>query len=239
MNKIKKIFYDEIDSTNVELQRLAGNSFIEEFTCIIADKQTRGKGQGNNSWQSNDGGLYFSFIIRPKENLALISLLTGLAVLKTLKIYLKEVEIKWPNDILIKNKKICGILTEGKFKGSLLDYIIIGCGININQTFFEDISNNTPTSLFLETKKEFNKNIILDSFFDNFIYYYGLSEAKKENIILDEINENLYNKNNFSKIKKNENEIILGKILKVNYDGSLLVEYLDEEIKIYSGNILT
>ncbi len=61
--KIKKIFYDEIDSTNLEIQRLSEKSFIHDFTFVISEKQSNGKGQGGNTWESNLGGLYFSFII--------------------------------------------------------------------------------------------------------------------------------------------------------------------------------
>ncbi len=237
--KIKKIFYDEIDSTNLEIQRLSEKSFIHDFTFVISEKQSNGKGQGGNTWESNLGGLYFSFIIRPSLNINLMSLIAGISILETLKSFLitEEIKIKWPNDILVNHKKISGVLTEGKFKGNSIDYIIIGCGINVNQNFTYTFSDNEPTSIKIETNKEINKNQVLDTFIENFTKNYFLSQKNEVQKIMDKINNSLYKKNELIKIKQLEN-IIEGKLLRINNDGSiLLLDSENNEKNIYSGKI--
>lgn len=235
-----KIFYDEIDSTNTELKRLIEKKSLPEFTVVIAKKQTLGKGQNNNTWVSEEGGLYFSFILKPEKNINLISLTTGLSVKQTLEKYSdKKIEIKWPNDILLKNKKIAGILTEGRFDGNKVEFIIVGCGININQKNFPYLAENTPTSLYLENNSTYDKNIILDEFFTNFKNNYT---KLQENIniikIINEINNNLYLKNELITINLSNNDFIEGELLNLNEDGSLSIKKVDGKMSnIYSGRI--
>jgi BirA family biotin operon repressor/biotin-[acetyl-CoA-carboxylase] ligase len=237
---INKLFYDEIDSTNTELKRLIEKENLPEFTVVIAEKQTLGKGQNNNSWISEEGGLYFSFILKPEKNINLISLITGLSVKQSIEKYSdKKIEIKWPNDILLNNKKISGILTEGRFNGNKVEFIIVGCGININQKNFPYLAENTPTSLYLENNQILDKNQILDEFFNNFKNNY---RKLQENInvieIINEINNNLYLKNELITINLSNNDFVEGKLLSLNEDGSLSIKKADEKISnIYSGRI--
>ncbi len=168
-----------------------------------------------------------------------MSLIAGISILETLKSFLitEEIKIKWPNDILVNHKKISGVLTEGKFKGNSIDYIIIGCGINVNQSFTYTFSDNVPTSIKIETNKEINKNQVLDTFIENFTKNYFLSQKNEVQKIMDKINNYLYKKNKLIKIKQLEN-IIEGKLLRINNDGSiLLLDSENNDKNIYSGKI--
>lgn len=151
-------FYRSIDSTNLEAYRLALKG-APEGTVVIAEEQTKGKGRINRSWQSPPkGNFYGSFILRPEmppKNVPTLTLVSGVAVAELLSSFCPA-EIKWPNDILVKGKKICGILTECKTTASKVDFVIIGIGINVNMTYVDlpDEIKSTATSLIMETGQE-------------------------------------------------------------------------------------
>ena len=130
----KKIyFYKNIDSTNNKCFKLKDkNNFI-----VIADKQTRGRGRYDRNWHSPAGkNLYFSLLIhKPVLDYNEICILTSAAVLEVLEKYDPDICLKWPNDIIYKNKKISGILIERKFTGNILKFVVIGVGINIFTDF--------------------------------------------------------------------------------------------------------
>lgn len=131
----KKIyFFRQINSTN-EIAKNFANNGEEEGTIIIAETQTHGKGRLNRNWSSPIGGLYLSIILKPKllpNYVSKLNLLTAIAVAKTINQFGLSPKIKWPNDVLINRKKICGILTEISTKENKIKYIIVGIGINVN-----------------------------------------------------------------------------------------------------------
>ena len=149
------LHFNEIDSTNNYLK----NSYrlLNNFTFVSADYQTNGKGRYDRSWNSNPGeNLMFSFLIKDmmllKES-AIISLLTAVEVAKTLESYkIKDVSIKWPNDVLIGDKKVCGILAEAQ----LPDYLVVGVGLNVNQKQFPSDLRRPATSLSASLNKDVN-----------------------------------------------------------------------------------
>ena len=153
------IHLESVDSTNSYLRYLVEQDpEIETYTVVIADHQTHGRGQRGNSWESEPGqNLNVSMLLRPnllaapKARLFDINVITALAVREALseRITRHRVFIKWPNDILVEDKKIAGILTENEFSGFVLDYSIVGIGINVNQTDFSDFPR-PATSLALE-----------------------------------------------------------------------------------------
>lgn len=143
------IHIDETDSTNRWLQRSQSDANI----VVVADYQTAGRGCGTNTWESERGcNLTFSVLLHPVEIPAAcqfrISEIVSLALCETLDSYLadKQVTIKWPNDIYVGDRKICGMLIENRLKGRLMTDSIIGIGLNVNQrTFVSDAPN--PVSL--------------------------------------------------------------------------------------------
>ena len=143
------IEFDSIPSTNDYLKQHWDH--LAPFAFVRAAEQTAGKGRGDRHWVAKKGeNLTFSLLLKdPKlfEHIGLLSLSTSIAVCRALeRIGLTQVAIKWPNDVLIGGKKVCGILLEG----SLPSYCVIGIGVNVNQTTFDGQYRRTPTSIALE-----------------------------------------------------------------------------------------
>lgn len=149
-------WFDTIDSTNLQAMRELSDA--QEGTVWIADFQTAGRGQRGNSWESVKGkNLTFTLLLKPffikASNQFVISQIVALAIIKYLEGKGLAAKIKWPNDIYIGDKKICGILIEHSVEGVNLAASILGIGINLNQTSFATDAPN-PTSLILETKTD-------------------------------------------------------------------------------------
>lgn len=157
----KLIILKSTDSTNNELKRLAALD-EESGTVVVSEVQTSGRGRFGRQWESDKGGLYFSFLLRtdlPPSNIASITLAAGYAVCLAVREYTGlDARIKWPNDIIVENRKICGILTEMAAQSDRLDYIITGIGINVNNTVFHDEIKNKASSVFLETNQNTDKS---------------------------------------------------------------------------------
>lgn len=149
-----------VDSTNEEIKRRAANGEPSGL-IIVAEEQTKGKGRLGKSWSGNKGGLFFTALIRPDmspSDISSITLAAGYGVCLAIREYTGlDARIKWPNDIIIGNKKIVGILTEIAAQTDKLDYAAIGIGINVNNNFPDEISHKA-TSLYAELGKEINRN---------------------------------------------------------------------------------
>jgi len=152
----KKIYcYDSIDSTNQEAKRQALGG-APNGSLFIAEQQQGGKGRLGRIWNSPSGtGLWFSLLLRPgliPTQVTSVTLLAGLAVCRAIRICTDcAAMIKWPNDIVINNKKVCGILTEMAAEIDRVDYLVVGIGINVNNASFPEELQVKATSLLLET----------------------------------------------------------------------------------------
>lgn len=144
---------------------------------VVAEYQTAGKGCGKNSWESERGkNLTFSMLVHPSERPLRIQAkeqfriteVVSVALCKTLQSYIyNKVEIKWPNDIYVGDKKLCGILIENRLQGAEIKDCIIGIGLNVNQReFLSDAPN--PVSLYQLTGKELDRDELLKAFLENF-----------------------------------------------------------------------
>lgn len=153
-------YYDVLESTNITAVNTAIHGAAEGYV-IIADKQSSASGRMGRVWNSPIGGLWFSIILRPHtdpEYAAQLTLLSGVAIVKALSsVYgTEQVKIKWPNDLLLEGKKICGILSEMKLdENGVIDYVILGIGINVNlkQDDFPKELQDIASSLLLSTGK--------------------------------------------------------------------------------------
>lgn len=151
-----------VDSTNEEVKRRA-NLGAESGLIVAAEEQTAGKGRFGRSWNSQDKeAIYFTVLIRPElspGDIASITLAAGYAVCLAVREYTQlDARIKWPNDIIIGHRKLCGILTEMAAQSDKIDYIAIGIGININQKSFPEEIKTKATSLYLETGHKIDRN---------------------------------------------------------------------------------
>ncbi len=153
------VFVPDCHSTNSLALDLGQRASAAEGTVVITDNQYSGRGQRGNLWISEPGkNLTFSVLLKPKvrpDQQFILTQLVALAVADYVITKTTSVKIKWPNDILVNDKKICGILIESSLSGAVVQFVIAGAGLNINQTVFQ---NPRATSLKLETGKEFNLN---------------------------------------------------------------------------------
>ena len=180
----KIIHIDETDSTNRWLREMkqGDGSFVtsrdvtkEPSPCfiVVAGYQTAGKGCGTNSWESERGkNLTFSMLIHPEGIPAnaqfWLTEVTSVALCETLEPYINnKVEIKWPNDIYVGDRKICGILIENRLQGSVIKDAIIGIGLNVNQRVFLSDAPN-PVSLYQLTGQETDLDALLNQFLSAF-----------------------------------------------------------------------
>ena len=234
------IFLPVTDSTNKVAKE--NIDILENGTVIIADCQTQGKGRKNRKWFSPPGqGLWFTTVIKnPKikqKEIPLINILLSVAVAKTLSKYEKDIEIKWPNDVLLKRKKICGILSELK-KCSEGPAIIAGTGIDTGKKI------NYPKKILrrassLDLEGEMERELLLKGLIENFEEKYKiLSKKGSEEILKEWKNFSVTLKSDIF-IVNSEGEKILYRPLDIGSTGELIVEnekgarksiYTDDEI---------
>ena len=171
------IHFDDIDSTNIKAKELAQMN-IEDGSIIIAEKQTLGNGRFNRKWVSPLGGLWFSLVLRPTippTEAPKITQIAAASIYKTLSDLDIMSTIKWPNDILLNNKKLCGILAEMKCDMDSVHYLVLGIGMNINidESDFDESIKPIATSLKIEFNKTFDRSKILVTFLNHFEILYN------------------------------------------------------------------
>ena len=160
MQEYKVIHFNEIDSTSKYIKREVNN--LDNFTIVSASFQSAGKGRNDRKWISpiNENAM-FSILIKDIDiinRFSELSLLSCLIIRNYLEsIGVKNALVKWPNDVYINDKKVCGILLEGQIP----NYIVIGIGLNVNQTVFDGEYRIAPTSVALETNQKYDLNEVL------------------------------------------------------------------------------
>lgn len=171
---MKILKFDSIDSTNTYGKSNFDN--LDDKTIIISDEQTQGRGRFSRTWISQDcDNLYLSLILKPEKKDYLANLTQYMSVIaaKTIETYNVAPQIKWPNDVMINNKKVCGILCEGVIKNNKLLGVILGIGINVNANEKILATINKPaTSLNIELEQKIDKDLFLKKFLDNFFENY-------------------------------------------------------------------
>lgn len=168
-------FARETDSTNLWIKRLAKEG-ASEGTLALAEFQSAGRGRLGRSWEVPEGtSVMMSILLRPKfepQYAPTLTLVMGMAVAKAVKNLGFDVSIKWPNDVVVSHKKICGILTEMGVRDGKIDYAVIGVGINVNIKEFPEEMVDKATSLYLESGKEFDRSQIPGLVMEAFEKYY-------------------------------------------------------------------
>ena len=223
-----------IDSTNTYLRQLCNENTLKDYTIVVAVHQTQGRGQMGTVWDSEKGkNLMFSLFkdlsMHDIEFPFYISMAISLAIIKTFnKLNIPDLNIKWPNDILSADKKICGILIENVIKNKL-NSTIIGIGVNVNQTEF----NNLPKASSLKniTGVHYDLDEILHSIIKHTKYYSLLLQEEKYVKVKTEYERHLFRRNKPSTFKSAEGELFSGFIRGVTKYGKLLVLLEDEVVK--------
>lgn len=174
--------YDSIDSTNNEAKRVAVKG-CEHASIVCANSQTEGRGRMGRSFVSEENGIYFSIILRPKSDIAKILKLTAgaaVAVKRVVEKYCSEVSIKWVNDIYISDKKVCGILTEAisGCKSGGVEYVVVGIGVNVfgKAADFGNELSDIVTTIEEHSSLELDKNRIIAQIYCEFMDMYDKIE---------------------------------------------------------------
>ena len=236
--------YKEVSSTNTVAKFLSMNH-VKNGTVVISEKQTQAKGRSGKSWESPLGGVWLSIILKPdveQSKFPLITLATGVAVAKTLeKVSVENPEIKWPNDIMINGKKVCGILTEAVAKFNTVENVIIGVGIDANlesSQFPKELQAGT-TTLKDELKREGNENLLIKIFLEEFEKISELFNHEGYEDILKEWRKRSYSIGKIVEVREPFNTYYDGYVVGINNEGALIVEKIDGTLKkVISGECI-
>lgn len=183
--------YEEVASTN-EIAKAKAREGAKEGTVFIAESQTKGRGRLGKAWESPGGtGIWMSVVVRPNilpQDVSAITLITGLAVCKAIRETTQlPAYIKWPNDIVVNGKKVCGILTEMSAEIDRVNYVIIGIGINVNTATFPEELEEIGTSLKIESHKDYKRGDLAAKVLMALEKYYDLYKKNKSLLpVIDE-----------------------------------------------------
>lgn len=236
--------FNEVMSTNTIAKFLSMNG-VGNGAVVISEKQTKARGRSGKNWESPLGGVWLSIILNPNVNhskIPLITLATGVAVENTLKrIGVKNAEIKWPNDILIHGKKVCGILTEAITSFNTIESVIIGVGIDANisiENFPEELRENI-TTLNDEIGEKVDENLLIKLFLEEFEKISEQFINEEYETILKEWRKNSYTIGKIVEVHEPFSKPYDGYVLGISRDGSLVVEKIDGTLeKVISGECI-
>lgn len=194
--------YESIDSTNAECTRLSREG-ATHGTVVVADMQTAGRGRRGRSWESPAGdNLYFSLLLKPKlvpEKAPMLTLVMAVAVAWAIRqITGQNADIKWPNDLVMQGRKVCGILTEMRMEQTRIDHVVIGVGINVRDRSFSEDLKDKATSLeaACSTETPISRKKLLEAVLKNFEGLYDEFVAAGDlTAIQDTYNSLLVNRN--------------------------------------------
>jgi len=237
------LFSREVGSTNEWAKELAMYG-AQEGTVVIAETQTRGRGRLGREWFSPNGGLWFSLILRPKLHpveAAKLTFVAGLAVAKVLhEMFGLMVETKWPNDVLVNGKKICGILTEMNTTGEKVNFVVVGVGVNANfdveKVFPEELIRVT-TSLENELRRKVRLEKLFAGLLETIEKLYELYTRKGFNPVLEEWKGYAGFLGRRVEVTS-PTEKLSGQALDVDRDGALVIRLKDERIRrVFVGDV--
>lgn len=239
----KEIVYKETTgSTNADVRRMAEDG-AENGLLVVADAQTSGKGRRGRQWESEKGtNLYFSMLLKPDIAPDKASMITLVAAYSVAKMIAKntglDAKIKWPNDIVVGKKKVCGILTEMNMERDYIHHIVVGIGINVNEEEFPDEIRDMATSLKKEVGRIVSRaNLLCDMLLQFEKDYSAFLAAEDLKPFIDDYNKMLVNKGALVKVldPKGEFSGIAGGI---NEEGMLIVFKENGQIeKVYAGEV--
>lgn len=235
-------YYDETGSTNTDVKRLAEEG-APHGTLVVADKQTAGRGRKGRSWQSPAGTtICMSLLLRPEfapDRASGLTLVMALSVAKALEeVCGEKFGIKWPNDIVLNSKKVCGILTEMSAEMDYIHYVVIGAGINVNLMYFPEEIKETATSILKETGQIVSRSEIVERVLHYFEQYY---ECYLKTLDLsglrEEYNAILVNRDAQVRVLDPKGEYT-GTARGITDTGELIVEKEDKTVtEVYAGEV--
>lgn len=231
------LFFKKLKSTNSYVKQLPAEEISHGLLCL-ADDQTHGRGQYQKKWESEPGqNLTFTLTFKPAGNshFHILTLACAKAVIDQIGHTAGlQGTLKWPNDIYVGDKKLGGLLTETTFSGNSIERLLVGLGLNINQTQFPDHLQHKATSLCLLTDKKYSREQFLSELLSRVEYEYGRWH-KRHLALLKEINQKVEGYGQWIRLcvngKKYDAPV---KLLGMNEDGQLVVLDEDGTIKTFS-----
>jgi BirA family biotin operon repressor/biotin-[acetyl-CoA-carboxylase] ligase len=227
------LHFDTLASTNLRAKEIAADS--PNGTVVVAEKQSDGRGRLGKAWASPPGGIYLSIILKPDippDHIHRLTLVAGVAAVETLSELGIDARIKWPNDILINEKKVCGILTEIDAEADAVNYVIIGIGVNANTELdlLPPLTMLQATSLKEEMGQSVDRIAITQRFLERFEQYYVTFSEGGFPSILKHWREHSSTIGRRVKLAT-KFRTILGEAVGIDHDGALIVELDDGTVE--------
>lgn len=237
--RMKIIKLGAIDSTNSFLKKKSSNQEIDDFTTVYTQNQFKGRGRATKQWISEPNknialSLFKRFKKTELEHIFLLNVIVSISILELLEKYqVKNVKVKWPNDIMVKNKKISGVLIENKIKKNNSINSVMGIGINVNQQNFPNFLSATSIINEIGNFSEIDllANELAVIIKSNFKFL-----KSNPNLCLEKYNNKLYNKNQTVRFKNNIGKIEVGRIIKVDFGGNLTIMNKKGKIEYFKEN---
>lgn len=235
-------FYEETGSTNDDIKQMANEGALNG-TLVVADRQTAGRGRRGRSWISPKGeAVYMSLLLRPKcmpNQASALTLVMALAVTEAMEeLAPGRSGIKWPNDIVMNGKKVCGILTEMALEQTTIDYVVIGVGINVNQSIFDTEIATIATSIALELGRKITRTELIGRILHYFEKEYAeFAKTYDLGSLMERYNGYLLNRDTQVRVLDPKGEYE-GFALGINSQGELMVKRQNGEIEaVYAGEV--
>ena len=234
-------YFPVVDSTNTKAKQLAEEGY-PAGTLVVAEQQKAGRGRRGRSWESPQGaGIFMTLLLKPgiePNNASMLTLVTALAVSDAItKQTGRPAAIKWPNDIVMNGKKVCGILTEMSAQIDYVNYIVIGIGINVHNESFPEELSEMATSLYLETREHLNRAALIEEIWENFERYYAVF-LKTQDLsgLVREYDAHLVNRNQVVKVL-DPNEPFEGRARGITPRGELIVDTWESRRLVSAGEV--
>jgi BirA family biotin operon repressor/biotin-[acetyl-CoA-carboxylase] ligase len=234
---VKIIKLSAIDSTNTYLKNLCKSEVVRDGTLVVAERQIHGRGQMGAVWKSKPGqSLTFSMLKRLSglhiSDQSSITFVVSIAIKNVLqKLHVPGITVKWPNDIMSYNQKLCGILIENQLEGSLVMSTIIGVGLNVNESEFKGLPQ--ATSMRLATGITFNREEVLELIMTQIQKDLTLLENGNTSGLKMTYEASLFRKNKVSAFEDSKGVQFNGLIIGVSNSGELLVETEDDALQTF------
>lgn len=236
------LYLDEVDSTNTAAKKAAENGAVHG-TLVVSERQTGGKGRRGRAWDSPRGtGIFMTLILRPNMapvHASMLTLVAALAVADGIRECTgAESLIKWPNDIVMSGKKVCGILTEMSADPDCINYVAVGIGINVNMEEFPEEIRGVAASIFTETGKKTKRSLLISAVMAAFERYYEVfMKTTDMSGLLEDYNGKLANCGRTVRVLDPAGEYS-GTAIGIDREGELLVGMEDTTVRrVLSGEV--
>ncbi len=233
------IFCDKVGSTNDLAKQMAGSGKFDPVGLVVAEEQTGGRGRFRRVWTSPRGGIWMSLIVRPKISVSSagrVALLAAVAVAEAIiSTTSLPARIKWPNDILVNEKKVCGILTEMAAEPGLVEYLVVGIGLNSNFEADRIKAHRTPvTTIQSELGRPVERPKMISEIVRRFLSGLASLERKGDQTLIDRWRELSVTLGQDIRLQL-AGQTVAGLAVDINDDGALVVDLASGERRVFTA----